>query len=339
MKVLLSVFRTGELNKAARLAHGGLLLFLALFSTSNLLGEIFWRGADNNEWWLWLSSLPRIVRQVLFGAFTLSVFAYLFKQELEGLWKAFCIFVFSLTGGIAIFNGFVFYLLLLKGNIHAELPLPLSWIIAPLLFLAAYSSVKCPIQRPLFSRKTLVGGFAFSLLLFPLLQMVFFGKTDYRRPADAVLVFGARVYADGTLSDALRDRVRTGCELYRQGFVSKLIFSGGPGEGATDEPQAMKNFAKEFGVPETAIILDHSGLNTQASVKNTLKLCENWHLKRLLCVSHAYHLPRVKLAFQRTPVQVFTVPARESYFLGKMPLFMLREAAALVKYYFLPVAE
>ena len=55
------------------------------------------------------------------------------------------------------------------------------------------------------------------LAIFPLAQMFFFGKTDYRRPADAAVVLGARVYADGRLSDALADRVRTACQLYRDG--------------------------------------------------------------------------------------------------------------------------
>ena len=77
------------------------------------------------------------------------------------------------------------------------------------------------------------------VLAFPLSQILFFGKTDYRRAADVAVVFGARAYADGRPSDALADRVRAACELYRSGTVTKLIFSGGPGDGAIHETEAV----------------------------------------------------------------------------------------------------
>ncbi len=39
--------------------------------------------------------------------------------------------------------------------------------------------------------------------------------------------------------------------------------------------------------------------------------------------------PRIKLAFQRAGVEVYTVPARESYILRQLPFNMVREVAAL----------
>src|SRR5437868_14663387 len=79
--------------------------------------------------------------------------------------------------------------------------------------------------------------------VFPLLQTVCFGKTDYRREADVAVVFGARAYADGRPSDALADRVRTACELYQRGIVKKLLLSGGPGDGLVSETEAMRRMA------------------------------------------------------------------------------------------------
>lgn len=55
--------------------------------------------------------------------------------------------------------------------------------------------------------------------------------------------------------------------------------------------------------------------------------------RRMLAVSHAYHLPRVKLAYHRAGVEVFTVPAREERLLLRMPYFMAREVVALWVYY------
>jgi len=53
----------------------------------------------------------------------------------------------------------------------------------------------------------------------------------------------------------------------------------------------------------------------------------------VLAVSHFYHLPRIKLAYQRGGVDVCTVPARQKYFLSQIPYSMVREVAAFWTYY------
>ena len=90
-------------------------------------------------------------------------------------------------------------------------------------------------------------------------------------------------------------------------------------------------------VNEADIVLDKNGLNTQATVKNTEALFAQLHVSRILVVSHFYHLPRVKLAYQRDGWNVYTVPAKESYLLGQLPYNMAREVAALWVYYFKPL--
>ena len=168
--------------------------------------------------------------------------------------------------------------------------------------------------------------------------MFCFGKTDYRRQADAAVVLGARVYADGRPSDALADRVRTACELYHAGLVRKLVFSGGPGDGGVHETEAMRRMAVRLGVLPADITLDEKGFNTQATVANTESLLAGLDARRVLVVSHFYHLPRIKLAYQRKGLEVYTVPARETYLLRQMPYNMAREVAALWVYYLRPLA-
>jgi uncharacterized SAM-binding protein YcdF (DUF218 family) len=173
--------------------------------------------------------------------------------------------------------------------------------------------------------------------VFPLAEMLCFGKTDYRRPADVAVVLGCRVYADGRPSDALKDRVKTACQLYHQGFARKLLFSGGPGDGSVTEAEAMRRMAVQLGVKAEDILVDDQGLNTQATVRNSQAILAKLNASRVLVVSHFYHLPRVKLAFQRAGREVFTVPAKESYLLRQMPYNMAREVAALWVYYVRPL--
>jgi len=166
---------------------------------------------------------------------------------------------------------------------------------------------------------------------FPLMQVLGFGKTDYRRHADVAVVFGARAYADGRPSDALADRVRTACELYQQGLVRQLVFSGGPGDGAVHETESMRRMAVSLGVPDSAIVRDEAGLNTSATLRNTRPLLA---AKPVIAVSEFYHLPRIKLAAASAGIDLITVPARPAHWSRQLPLSnMLREIPAFWLYY------
>ena len=162
------------------------------------------------------------------------------------------------------------YVFLARGVVRPGIPIPLSFFVSAALaviLVAAWG-------RPLPMRKTgglyqIVALALACLVCFSVAQMFLFGMTDYRRPADVAVVLGARVYADGRLSDALADRVRTACQLYRDGQVRHLVFSGGPGDGAIHETEAIKRMATSLGAKAEDIWLDRAGVNTQATVKNT----------------------------------------------------------------------
>jgi len=98
----------------------------------------------------------------------------------------------------------------------------------------------------------------------------------------------------------------------------------------------MRRLALESGVPDSAIYCDTQGLNTEATVGNTDRLFHQLGVRRVLAVSHAYHLPRVKMAYLQQGWDVYTVPAHETRMLSRMPFLTAREVAALWAYYFRP---
>lgn len=222
----------------------------------------------------------------------------------------------------------------LGGSIHLGFPIPLSLLVLAACTLVGWSALRgCTGRlRPL-PALAAAGMFVAAV---PIGQMTCFGATDYRRPADAALVFGARTYADGSPSKALEDRLIAACELYETGQVRAIIMSGGPGDGQTHEAEAMRDFALHRAIPPEAIILDRDGLSTAASVANARAICDARGYHSLLAVSHFYHLPRIKLAFDRpdSRVRVRTVPASmRGRPLAGLPYFMAREAAALWVYW------
>jgi uncharacterized SAM-binding protein YcdF (DUF218 family) len=169
--------------------------------------------------------------------------------------------------------------------------------------------------------------------MFAVVQMACFGASDYRRHADAIVVFGARAYADGRPSLVLRDRMATACELYEEGRAPLLVLSGGPGDGAHHETAVMYAFAREAGVPAAAILRDEDGVDTRATVRNSTSLLRARGAETALAVSHGYHLPRIRMTFEREGFAAYTVPARESGVLPKLPWYVAREAMALWAYF------
>jgi uncharacterized SAM-binding protein YcdF (DUF218 family) len=163
-------------------------------------------------------------------------------------------------------------------------------------------------------------------------------STDYRGPADAVLVLGAKVDAEGRPSGALVDRVRTACALRRDGHAPVLVLSGGHGRGApVDEPEAMRRLAREEGVPEEAIVLDEGGVDTEASLRFAADLAEERGWRTVLVVSHDYHLARIRLHAARLGLCVRTVPATETCSTRWKAAATLREVAAFLAAWVLDV--
>ena len=317
-----------------RLLSTAFLAFLGLFAMSNVIGELIAPRFNAGHWWLHLWFLPKEVVQGILPLSSVALLTAAFGPH-GGVsmrrWRA--IWLVSLAA-ISIFNAFHTWWLWSHDRIQLGCPVPLSLLLGIGLLAALALRGSGPARGGRWLECAVLGAFVAACgLAFPLAQMLCFGKTDYRRGADAVVVFGARAYADGRLSHALRDRVRTGCRLYLDGFARKVVFSGGPGDGDIHETEAMRRAALEMGVADEDIVLDRDGVNTGATVRNTMPVFAGMGASRVLAVSHFYHLPRIKMAYQRAGCQVYTVPAEESYFLRAMPYYMLREIAAFWLYY------
>lgn len=108
------------------------------------------------------------------------------------------------------------------------------------------------------------------------------------RNADAILVLGAGIRPDGSLSDMLADRMEVAVGLYRRGAGRKLLLSGDSRPGY-DEPEAMRRAAKRAGVPGEEILLDRRGVSTSASVFRARVM---FGCRSLVIVTQEYHLYR-----------------------------------------------
>ncbi|HYM61779.1 MAG TPA: YdcF family protein [Thermoanaerobaculia bacterium] len=311
----------------------GLALFLGVFTLLNIAGDLSGQAFDTNLWWIDLWPIPPFAARFLLVVFALAAIGSgLVRQPRAWQGKMeMAVFAGFLLAGV--FDSIRYFVVLARGEVRSSLPIPVSLLVTIALAAILAGRLRLPSGEPdrERERKIVAATVAVSALVFPLAQITLYGLTDYSRPADLIVAFGAHAYADGTCSDALADRVKTACRLYKAGLAPRLLFSGGPGAGAVDEPEAMRRLAMKLGVPDSAIMKDSNGLNTESTARNTAAATSGQRL-RILAVSHFYHLPRVKMTFHRYGMEVYTVPSENSL-RGVLPWLIAREEAAFWSYY------
>ena len=107
--------------------------------------------------------------------------------------------------------------------------------------------------------------------------------------APVAIVFGAGLLRDGSPSPILRDRVGTASALYLAGKVDKILMSGDNRFANYNEPQAMKDFALELGIPAEDIVLDYAGRRTYDTCYRAKRI---FGVDQALLITQDYHLPR-----------------------------------------------
>lgn len=313
---------------------------LALFSLANLVLGLFSSRWNANGIWIRAGVVPAPVVTALVLLFALGVLFLARRHRTAALATRYLAVLLALA---CLADALGFYRLLAAGRIGSSWPLPLSLLLGLLLLAwAAWGRMRVPMQagrtrRALWIRVMDHGAPLVLVGLGVLAHLLTFGATDYRRPADAAVVFGAAVRASGEASPALRDRTLTACRLYEQGLVRFLVLSGARNPARTiSEPECMARIALAAGVPSEALILDETGTDSRHSVLRARELARQRGWERVLMVSHDYHLARIKLLSERAGLEALTVPAVETVVWRSKPLYIGREVLAWAYWYLRP---
>ncbi|EOS70914.1 hypothetical protein C818_00922 [Lachnospiraceae bacterium MD308] len=144
---------------------------------------------------------------------------------------------------------------------------------------------------------------------------------------DAVLVLGAQVKPDGSLSKMLKERLDTGISIYKTGITDRMIMSGDHGRDDYDEVNAMKDYAIEQGVPSECIFMDHAGFSTYESMYRAKEIFE---ADKLVVVTQKYHMYRALYDAKALGIQAEGVVCDTRVYRGDK-YRKLREVAARIK--------
>jgi len=149
-------------------------------------------------------------------------------------------------------------------------------------------------------------------------------------PAQRVaIVFGAGLYRDGSAGPVLRDRIQTAVNLYQLGKADKLLMSGDNRFANYNEPEAMRRYALELGVPAKDVVLDYAGRRTYDTCYRASAIFE---VKSAILVTQAFHLPRALFLCNSLGVESVGVKAENTYFLKRSRVYWnIRELFATLQ--------
>ncbi|WP_089155137.1 SanA/YdcF family protein [Micromonospora sp. NBS 11-29] len=118
--------------------------------------------------------------------------------------------------------------------------------------------------------------------------------------APVALVLGAKVEPDGTPSPFLAGRLEIARQLYASGKVKVVLVSGDHMNWDYDEPDGMRRWLVDRGVPAEKVVLDHAGFDTYDSCARARRV---FGVRRATVVTQSFHLPRAVALCRRLGVE------------------------------------
>lgn len=122
-----------------------------------------------------------------------------------------------------------------------------------------------------------------------------FGKIDEKQDANVAIILGAAT--DGKkVSPVFRERINHGIWLYDNGYVSKVIMTGGYGKGNKKSDAAIaKQYAVNQKIPEDDILIEEKSKITDDNLKNAKAIMDDNSYDEAIIVSDPMHMKRSML--------------------------------------------
>lgn len=189
--------------------------------------------------------------------------------------------------------------------------------------------------RSLFFFGTFLCAFCY---LFAYLIIATQATTDTARASDIIMILGEESYWGEAYNPCLVARVNHGVSLYKKGYASKILFSGGFDENNPlhNEAETMKEIALARAVPTEDILLEKNSTSTYENIVFSKPLFEQNNVSSVLIVTAPFHSPRALWTAQKQlDISVSVSPSTNNPCWEQNPYlsrFMLREPIALIYY-------
>lgn len=154
------------------------------------------------------------------------------------------------------------------------------------------------------------------------------------KKCDVAIILGAQTNQNG-VSEVYKQRLNHGVYLYQNHYVTKIIVTGGMGDGNdfTDAYMARK-YLESVGVPGDVIIEEDTSTITQENLENAKEIMEEYGYQSALIVSDPLHMKRSMLLAKDAGIDSFSSPTQSSAYKSmktKIP-FVARETFFYIGY-------
>jgi uncharacterized SAM-binding protein YcdF (DUF218 family) len=143
-----------------------------------------------------------------------------------------------------------------------------------------------------------------------------FGNKETDRKADAAIVLGAAVWGN-QVSPVFRERINHALDLYRQGKVRKIIFTGG--QGNSNEPTeaiAARTYALQNGANAGDLLIEQRSHTTFENLFYAKQVADANALQKVLIVSDPLHMKRAILMAHDIGLDAYPSPTPTTRYQG-----------------------
>jgi len=159
------------------------------------------------------------------------------------------------------------------------------------------------------------------------------GRVDAATPSDVIIVFGARVEGDGSPGPDLLSRVTHAVDIWRAGYASSIICTGGFKNERLSAAAVCRRLAIQQGVPAAQIFLGDGTTNTAEDAQAASRVMAEHGWRTAIVVSHPLHILRARWLLRRTGVIAVGSPTSTQVDRIPWPLrlwYTIREAGGII---------
>lgn len=161
-----------------------------------------------------------------------------------------------------------------------------------------------------------------------------FSTEDQKCRADVAVILGAAAY-NGEVSPVYRERINHGITLYEEGYVDRLIVTGGTADqGEESDASAAKKYLLSRGIPEEAVLMEDQSSITQENLENSKAIMEENGYETAIIVSDPLHMKRAMLLAEDAGITAYSSPTPSTRYISlrtKIP-FLARETFYYIGY-------
>jgi Uncharacterized conserved protein len=161
-----------------------------------------------------------------------------------------------------------------------------------------------------------------------------YGNVNELKKADVAIVLGAGIYGDDP-SPVFKERINHSIWLYDNGYVDKLLFTGGKGQNEEfTESSIAKNYAIDHSVPEEDILIEERSKITQENISYAAQIVKDNDFSTVIIVSDPLHMKRAMLMARDAGLAAYSSPTSTTRFrtIKSKFLFLEREVFFYIGY-------